>query len=411
MGEGSTISPEIIPFSRPFRTADELSNLASVLASDHSHGDGPYTRSASDRLRTLTGAGHVLLTPSCTHALEMASYLLEFGPGDEVILPSFTFPSAADAIARTGATCLFVDLDPATGNIDPQQVADAVGPKTRAISVMHYGGVPVDIAAITAIALEDGIPIVEDNAHGLGVTAGGHTLGSVGVLAAQSFHDTKNVHCGEGGALLINDPALIERAEIMREKGTNRSQFLRGQIDKYSWVDWGSSYLLSELNAAVLDSQLGEFDEIQRRRFSIWDRYAGELGEWADASGVRLMQPPSGVHAAHLFYLIMPEWEAQTTFISHLRSRGVMASFHYVPLDSSPAGRRFGRILRPLDRSEDFSRRLVRLPLWAGMTDDQTTRVIEAVQSFSDPAKRPSPDRPSPNRPSPNRPTKKGAAT
>jgi dTDP-4-amino-4,6-dideoxygalactose transaminase len=190
------------------------------------------------------------------------------------------------------------------------------------------------------------------------------------------------VHSGEGGALLINDPRLVDRAEIMREKGTNRSQFLRGQVDKYSWVDWGSSYLMSELNAAVLDSQLDEFAEIQRRRFSIWDRYALELADWADANRVRQMSPPRGIHSAHLYYLLMPDWDSQTRLIDHLRRAGVTATFHYVPLDTSPAGRRYGRSLQPLTRSEDFSRRLVRLPLWAGLTDDQLTRVLSEVRAF-----------------------------
>jgi dTDP-4-amino-4,6-dideoxygalactose transaminase len=373
---------DVIAFSKPFRSRSESRNLETVLASGHVHGDGPFTTAAADKIRTLTGAGHVLVTTSATHALEMAASLLGIGVGDEVILPSFTFPSAADAVARTGALCVFVDIDSATGNLDSQQVKEAVGSRTKAISIMHYGGVPVDIDAIDTIAREHGLPIIEDNAHGLGVTAGDRALGSVGVFAAQSFHDTKNVQCGEGGALLINDPSFIERAEIMREKGTNRSQFLRGQVDKYSWVDWGSSYLPSELNAAVLDSQLDDFAEIQRRRFSIWDRYALELGEWADANRVERMCPPLGIHAAHLFYLLMPNWNAQTALIAHLRAASVVATFHYVPLDTSQAGRRYGRSLQPLTKSEDFSRRLVRLPLWAGMSDVQITRVVTAVRAF-----------------------------
>jgi len=383
MAEAVATASEVIPFSRPFRSRNESKNLEAVLASGHLHGDGTFTVAAAGKIRGLTGAGHVLVTTSATHALEMASALLGIGAGDEVILPSFTFPSAADAIARTGARCVFVDIDPATGNLDPQQVSEAVGSLTRAISIMHYGGVPVDIDAIQSIAREHGLPIIEDNAHGLGVKAAGDSsLGSVGVFAAQSFHDTKNVQCGEGGALLINDPFFVERAEIMREKGTNRSQFLRGQVDKYSWVDWGSSYLPSELNAAVLDSQLDDFAEIQSRRFSIWDRYALELEEWADANRVEAMRPPLGVHAAHLFYLLMPTWDAQTALIAHLRAAGIVATFHYVPLDTSQAGRRYGRSLQPLTRSEDFSRRLVRLPLWAGMSDDQLARVVSGVQSF-----------------------------
>jgi dTDP-4-amino-4,6-dideoxygalactose transaminase len=382
MIEAVAAQPEVILFSQPFRSESESRNLETVLSSGHLHGDGPFTGAAAAKIRALTGAGHVLVTTSATHALEMATILLGIGDGDEVILPSFTFPSAADAVARTGARCVFVDIDSATGNLDPQQASEAVGSRTKAISIMHYGGVPVDIDAIEAIAHEHGLPIIEDNAHGLGVAVGDRTLGSVGVFAAQSFHDTKNVQCGEGGALLINDPSFIERAEIMREKGTNRSQFLRGQVDKYSWVDWGSSYLPSELNAAVLDSQLDDFAEIQRRRFSVWDRYAHQLGEWADANRVERMSPPLGIHAAHLFYLLMPTWDAQSALIAHLRAAGVVATFHYVPLDTSQAGRRYGRSLQPLTKSEDFSRRLVRLPLWAGMSDDQLARVVAGVQSF-----------------------------
>jgi dTDP-4-amino-4,6-dideoxygalactose transaminase len=377
-GEVVVTERELIPFSRPYRSAKELGNLAAVLASDHSHGDGPFTASASSRLREITGAGQVLLTTSATHALEMTTSLLGIGVGDEVILPSFTFPSAADAVARTGARCVFVDIDQATGSIDPAQVLEAIGPATRAISIMHYGGMPADLPSLTSIARDHGLPLIEDNAHGLGVPG----LGTAGVLAVQSFHDTKNVHSGEGGALLINDFALVERAEIMREKGTNRSQFLRGQIDKYSWVEWGSSYLPSELNAAVLDSQLAEFDEIQRLRHAVWNRYSSELAEWADARGVVLMDPPGGIHAAHLFYLLLPDWSMQTEFIDLLRAQGVQATFHYVPLDTSAAGQRYGRTLRPLGQSEDFSRRLVRLPLWAGMPESFVSRVIDATRSF-----------------------------
>ena len=376
------VATQLLPFSRPFSARNELRNLRAVLASDHIHGDGPLTRSATARLRELTSTPAALLTTSGTHALEMASRLLGLGRGDEVVLPSFTFPSAANAVAVTGARCVFVDLDPATGNVDPEQVAAAIGPRTRAISVMHYGGQPVDMPAIAAIAAPAGLPIIEDNAHGLGVITPWGVLGMIGDLGIQSFHDTKNVHSGEGGALLLSTPDLLERAEIMREKGTDRAKFLRGQVDKYSWVDLGSSYLMSELNAAVLDAQLEDFETIQRRRFAIWERYSAELGEWADSIGATLMRPPNGIHAAHLFYLLMPSWDAQEALLASLRAVGVTATFHYVPLDTSTAGRRFGRSLRPLVRSEDFSRRLVRLPLWAGMADDDVTRVLDAVRAF-----------------------------
>jgi dTDP-4-amino-4,6-dideoxygalactose transaminase len=235
------------------------------------------------------------------------------------------------------------------------------------------------MASILAIAGESEIAVVEDNAHGLGVRTELGVLGRIGDLGVQSFHDTKNVHSGEGGALVINDDRHLARAEIMREKGTNRSQFLRGAVDKYRWVDWGSSYLPSELNAAVLDAQLAAFGEIQTARHAVWDRYAASLAVWAAECGVALMDPPGGIHAAHLFYLLVPGWDDQSDLIQHLRGKGIVAAFHYVPLDSSPAGLRYGRADGPLDRSEDFSRRIVRLPVWAGMSEDQVDRVVDAV--------------------------------
>lgn len=376
-------SSSTIPFSRPFPTPSALDNLAAVLGSDHAHGDGPFTSSATAKLGAITGGGRALLTTSCTHALEMAVALLGIGIGDEVIVPTFTFPSAGDAVARTGARLVFVDLDPRTGNIDPEQAVQAIGPRTKAIVVMHYGGMPVELAPIESAAAERGIPIIEDNAHGLGVTdADGRHLGRIGAFGAQSFHDTKNVHCGEGGALLVNDATLFERAEIMREKGTNRSQFLRGAIDKYSWVDWGSSYLPSELNAAVLDAQLDSFDEIQGKRTAIWEAYRERLALWTDLIGATLMDPPGGIHASHLFYLLLQQAEQQEQLIAHLRRAGVVATFHYVPLGTSAAGLRYGRQVATLHRAEDFSRRLVRLPLWAGMTDAQVERVIDAVAAW-----------------------------
>jgi dTDP-4-amino-4,6-dideoxygalactose transaminase len=376
------VDTRMLPFSRPYPARHELRNLRAVLASDHVHGDGPLTRSATSRLRDLTNSPGALLTTSGTHALEMATRLLDIGRGHEVILPSYTFPSAANAVATAGARCVFVDIDPATGNIDPEEVAGAIGPRTRAISVMHYGGQPVDLVAIGAIAAQAGIPIIEDNAHGLGVITPHGVLGTIGAIGIQSFHDTKNVHSGEGGAILLSTPELLERAEIMREKGTDRARFLRGQVDKYSWVDLGSSYLMSELNAAVLDAQLEDFGTIQRRRFAIWDRYATELADWAGEQGIQLMSPPAGLHAAHLFYLLTPDAAGQDALLDHLRAQSIMATFHYVPLDSSTAGRKYGRRLHPLDRSADFSRRLVRLPLWAGLTDDDVTRIIAAVRSY-----------------------------
>ncbi|MGG7466569.1 dTDP-4-amino-4,6-dideoxygalactose transaminase [Plantibacter sp. YIM 135347] len=373
---------DTIQFSRPFRAPKTLERLTAVYDSDHAHGDGEFTHAASQKLTEIVGGGSPLLTTSGTHALEMASRLLELGEGDEVILPSYTFPSAATAVAMTGATIVFVDIDEVTGNIDPDAVAEAVTARTRAISVMHYGGMPVDMARIMPLAAETGAAVIEDNAHGLGVRTPHGVLGRIGAFGVQSFHDTKNVHAGEGGALLINDPNYLARAEIMREKGTDRSQFMRGSVDKYSWVDWGSSYLPSEFTAAVLDAQLAVFPLIQSKRHSIWDRYAAGLEEWAASIDVGIMRPPAGIHAAHVFYLLLADEQEQHSLLAHLRSRGILAAPHYVPLHTSAAGRRFGRFDRPLLHTDRFSSRIVRLPLWTAMSPGAVDRVIGAVASW-----------------------------
>ncbi|WP_291040242.1 dTDP-4-amino-4,6-dideoxygalactose transaminase [Herbiconiux sp.] len=382
-----------ILFSRPFRAPGELANLDAVLSSDHAHGDGAFTEAASARLRELTGSP-ALLTTSCTHALELTALLLEIEPGDEVVLPSFTFSSAAIAVVARGAVPVFADLDESTGNIDPESLAAAITPRTRAVTVMHYGGVPVDLEAVEAVTGPAGIPIVEDNAHGLGgLTLDGRRLGTVGAFGTQSFHDTKNVHCGEGGALLVNEVRYLERAEILREKGTNRARFLRGEIDKYTWQDAGSSYLPSELNAAVLEAQLAAFDEIQANRLRVWAGYAEGLASWAASQGVRLMSDdPSLRHTSHLFWLQLPTEAARDGLLAHLRALGIRAAFHYVPLHSSPAGRRLGRTAGTgsgtddaapaLERTDRFASHLVRLPLWAGLTDAQVERVVDGVRSY-----------------------------
>ena len=375
-------APQIV-FSKPFRTRNELVNVDEVLRSGHVQADGRFTASALQRLRAITGVEHSLLTSSGTHALEMASILLDLKPGDEVILPSFTFPSAANAVAMFGGVPVFVDVELSSGNIDAVLIERAITSRTRAISVMHYGGVAVDLDAVVSICDEHGLPLIEDNAHGLGGRWRGAPLGSIGLLGMQSFHDTKNVHSGEGGALLINDPSLVERAEIIREKGTDRSRFLRNSVDKYTWTDLGSSYAMSELSAAILDSQLAEFDQIQARRHAIWDSYSASLAEWAVESGATLMSPPvDHAHTAHLFYILMPGHEEQRALISHLRKRGIVSTFHYIPLDSSPAGRRYGRTPFECAVSEEFSRRIVRLPLWPGMDDEAVSRVVDGVAAF-----------------------------
>jgi dTDP-4-amino-4,6-dideoxygalactose transaminase len=371
-----------ILFSVPFRAPAAPENLAAVIASDHVHGDGPFTKSASAKMVELTGSNTVLLTTSGTAALEMAVRLLGVGVGDEVIVPSFTFSSGAASIVAAGATPVFVDIEGDSGNIDPAQVEAAITPKTKAISVMHYGGVPVDMDAIMAISRKHNIPVIEDNAHGLAVKSRYGVLGTIGSVAIQSFHDTKNIHCGEGGAVLINDASLTEPAEIMREKGTNRSKFLRGQVDKYTWVDWGSSYLPSELNAAVLDAQLDALEGIQERRFEIWNTYAAELTDWAATLGGAVMNPVEGEHAAHVFFVLMPTQEKRDAMLEYLRGQGVIGTFHYVPLHSSPAGQKYGRTVGSMEKTDSFAGRLARLPLWPGMSDEQVSYVIETVKAF-----------------------------
>jgi dTDP-4-amino-4,6-dideoxygalactose transaminase len=314
----------------------------------------------------------------------MASILSEIGPGDEVILPSFTFSSGATAIALRGARIVFADIDPLTGNTTAEIIEPLITERTKAISVVHYGGVGADIARIAELAASRGLLLIEDNAHGLGGSVDGRALGSFGDFATQSFHDTKNIQCGEGGALVVNSPQFAERAEIIREKGTNRARFLRGQVDKYTWVDVGSSYLPSELNAAVLASQLAEFAAIQARRFRVWDAYDANLREWAPSRGVSLMHiPVNSEHTAHMFYMLMPDHEEQGALLSHLRERDVVGTFHYGALDSNPAGLNHGHAPTPCVAARNFSERIVRLPLWAGMEDAQISRVIDAVTSYA----------------------------
>ncbi|WP_067719985.1 dTDP-4-amino-4,6-dideoxygalactose transaminase [Nocardia yamanashiensis] len=378
------MSTDRIIFSRPYRASRELANVEAVLSSDHSHGDGPFTAAATAKLKDITGAPHALLTTSCTSALEMGGLLLELGPDDEVIVPSFAFTSTATAMALRGATVVFADIDLATGNLDPESVAAAITPRTKAVVVIHYGGVAADMEGLQQLAHAHGFAIIEDNAHGLGGSYRGQQLGTIGSIGALSFHDTKNVHCGEGGAVLLTDEILMARAEIIREKGTDRARFLRGAVDKYSWQDIGSSYLPSELNAAVLDAQLAEFDTIQANRHRVWDAYAAGLPEWAARNDVQLMTVPEDrEHTAHLYFLRVPGEGRRDELIAHLRGLGIVAPFHYIPLDSSPAGLKLGRTPVPCVRSAEFSGTVVRLPLWPGLTSEQLDRVIEGVTSFT----------------------------
>lgn len=371
-------------FSVPYATGLESTYVAEALASDHWQGDGPFTKRAVRLLEELTGAPGVVLTTSCTHALELAAVLIGLKPGDEVLCPTFTFPSTATAIVSRGAVPVFVDIDPCTLNIDPAAAEAAITARTRAMFILHYGGVAADLDRLMAIADAHGLAIVEDNAHGLGATFRGRHLGTFGTLGTQSFHDTKNATMGEGGALLVQDPALLARAEIVRDKGTNRARFWRGEIDKYTWVDEGSSYLPSDILAAVLCAQLERFDRIQTRRMHVWDRYAAELTSWAPDQGVDLMSVPAErVHPAHLFFMIMPTPDDQQGLIRHLRDLDIVATFHYQPLDQAPAGQAFGRTPSPCVVAHDRASRLVRLPLHANMTDVEIDRVIDGVTTYA----------------------------
>jgi dTDP-4-amino-4,6-dideoxygalactose transaminase len=357
--------------------------MAAAVANRHISGDGPFTRRCHALLEEITGAGKALLTTSCTHALEMCALLLDFGPGDELICPSFTFVSSVNAFVLRGARPVFVDIRADTLNIDEAQIAAAITPRTKAILVVHYAGVACEMDRIMAIAAEHGLAVVEDNAHGLFGRYRGTRLGTFGALATLSFHETKNVTCGEGGALLVNDERLIERAEILREKGTNRARFFRGQVDKYTWVDVGSSYLPSDLLAAYLLGQLEARDAIQTRRAHIWSAYARALEPWARGAGVRLPVVPAHCeHPSHLFYLLMPSEAERQRLIDRLKAARILAVFHYQSLHASTIGRHLSgeRHLPVTERTADT---LVRLPLFNDMTDVECGRVIDAVTSSS----------------------------
>lgn len=373
-----------IPFNRPFTGGATRAYLLQALESGHLSGDGPFTRRCREHLEPLLGVPRVLLTTSCTHALEMAALLLDLAPGDEVIVPTFTFPSTINAFALRGAIPRFVDSRPDTLNLDERLVADAVTPRTRAIVAVHYAGVGCEMDELLALARARGLALVEDNAHGLFGSYRGKPLGTFGTLATQSFHETKNLSCGEGGALLLNDPALIERAEIIREKGTNRSRFFRGEVDKYTWVGLGSSYLPSDLLAAVLLAQLEYRGEIQSARRRIWERYRVELADWAAAHSVRLPVVPEYCQQPwHLFYLLLPSLESRQALIRHLKTQEIMAIFHYLPLHLSEMGRRFGGAPGQCPVAEEVSERLLRLPLYYDLGESEQSRVIGAVRDFA----------------------------
>jgi len=333
-------------------------------------------------LEDAMGVPRALLTTSCTHALEMSALLLDIREGDEVIVPSFTFVSTVNAFALRGARPVFIDIRPDTLNMDERLLEGLISPRTRAIVVVHYAGVGCEMDAILSIAQKYGIPVVEDNAHGLFGRYKGRMLGTFGCLATQSFHETKNIHCGEGGALLINDPALIERAEILREKGTNRSAFFRGQVDKYTWVDVGSSYVISDCLAAFLYAQLEQREQITAARGRIWHSYAETLQDWARSNGIGLPYVPAHCEQPfHMFYLLMPSLESRQKLIEHLKARGILSVFHYVPLDRSPMGKKYGLFDCP--QTQRVADTLLRLPLYNDLTEDAQARIVREIKEFS----------------------------
>lgn len=374
----------MIPFNRPAASPELAARLAEVAASGHHSGDGPMTRRAADLLaRHHPGAAAVFLTTSCTHALELAAVTLGVGPGDEVIVPAFTFVSTANAFALRGARIRFADIRPDTLDLDPAAVEALATERTRVIVPVHYAGVACELARLGATADRVGAAIVEDNAHGLFARCAGRPLGTTGAISTLSFHETKNVSTGEGGAIVVNDPDLVPAAEIAREKGTNRSQFFRGLVDKYTWVALGSSWLPSEFTAAVLVAALENAATTQAARHRVWAAYRRGLADWAAEHGVDLpFVPDDCEHPAHIFYLLLPDLDARDRLIVHLRERGVHAVFHYVPLDTSPFGERHRQDDPVCAVTRDISARLLRLPLFPGLTPTDVDHVIDSVRSF-----------------------------
>jgi dTDP-4-amino-4,6-dideoxygalactose transaminase len=373
-----------ILFNRPSLRGNEIPYMQQAIENGHISGDGVFTRRCHALLEEALGVKKVLLTTSCTQALEMSALLLNIQSGDEVIIPSFTFVSTANAFVLRGARPIFVDVRPDTLNLDEALLEKAITPRTKAIVVVHYAGVACEMDAIMSIAAKHNLPVVEDNAHALFGKYKDQYLGTFGVMAAQSFHETKNFTCGEGGALLINDPQLVERAEIIREKGTDRSRFFRGQVDKYSWVDVGSSFLPSDLLAAMLLSQLEDREQVQAERQRIWEYYHAHLGDWADSLGIQMPAVPDHCEQTyHMFYLLLPSLETRTAFIQHLKEDGIMSVFHYLPLHLSKMGVEFGGQVGDCPVTEDISDRLVRLPFFNTLTTGDLAQVVESATRFN----------------------------
>ncbi len=374
-----------IPFHKPFCSSLASAYMQTALESGKWAGNGPFGQRCRQILSQLHNSASIFLTPSCTSALEMAAVILQIQPGDEVIVPAYTFVSSASAFALFGARPVFVDVDPRTLNLDSQKLEAAITPKTRAIVPVHYAGVACDMKTIMEIAQSHKIEVVEDAAHALFASSEGRPLGTFGSMATLSFHETKNVSCGEGGALIINRPDWVERAEIAQEKGTDRSRFLMGLVDKYTWVAPGSSYLLSEINAALLCANLEQAEQIQRQRLALWDRYHQELRAWCQRHGIQ--QPHLPEHSqqpAHLYFLLLPDVQQRQSLTQHLRRNEILAAHHYQALNTSPMAQRYGATEKcPV--AESVAHRILRLPLYANLSFEEQDRILEVLNSWSPP--------------------------
>jgi dTDP-4-amino-4,6-dideoxygalactose transaminase len=373
-----------VDFNRPVVVGNEFEYMRQAVENGHISGDGPFTRKCHSFLEAELGVPKALLTTSCTHALEMSAILLNIQPGDEVIIPDFTFVSTVNAFVLRGAKPVFVDIRPDTLNLDESKLEAAITPNTKAILPVHYAGVGCEMDLIIEIATRYNIAVVEDNAHGLFGRYKGKYLGTFGSMASQSFHETKNFTSGEGGALLINDPVLVERAEIIREKGTNRSRFFRGQVDKYTWVDIGSSYLPSDILAAFLFAQLEQREKIQLHRKQVWGMYYAGLKDWADAHALQIPCVPEHCEQSyHMFYMLLPSLELRQKLIAYLRDRGVYSVFHYLPLHLSDMGQSFGGKIGDCPITERVSDQLIRLPFHNALTSTEQEQVIDLLREFT----------------------------
>jgi len=376
-------SPYAIPFNRSAIMGKELDYITEAMRGGQIAGNQTFTRRCQSLLEEALHVPKALLTTSCTHALELTALLLDFQPGDEVIVPSFTFVSTVNAFVLRGARPVFIDIRQDTLNMDESQLERLVTPRTKAIVPVHYAGVGCEMDVIMDVVSRCGIAVVEDNAHGLFGSYRGRKLGTFGAFATQSFHETKNCTCGEGGALLLNDNCYIERAEILREKGTNRARFFRGQVDKYTWVDIGSSYVMSDVLAAFLYGQLEVWPQIQEKRRRVWEYYHRHLAEWARDRGIRPPIVPAHCDQAyHMYYLLLPNQERRTALIAHLKKQGILSVFHYLPLHLSVMGRKFGGKSGDCPITEDVSERLLRLPFYNTLSEFQQEKVVAALLEF-----------------------------